>query len=275
MKRTTYIMIGAFVAGWLILVGDMLWTVSLKKAQSESDISFNGKQISQDLPPFKVVTFSQVDKYKQEYWKGITANIQITSSTNKENVFSYPEEMSSFLEARVEADTLKIDFNFPKANVEEDKDKHKHYRDFRVMAGDWKLVMAQPVDKIESRIMGLDMNLRKVSQDSLNIMMGQRAYSYVDSCCITSLKLGATRNVGDFFIKNSEIKNLYINLNEMWRWDIDSSTCKIDTEYLTGNKSANVTLQKGECRRMIWIPENENSTLEVMLTEKACVTIQK
>ena len=38
---------------------------------------------------------------------------------------------------------------------------------------------------------------------------------------------------------------------------------------------ANVQLQKGECERMIWIPEKNDSKLNVFLTGKACVTVME
>lgn len=275
MKRTTYIMIGVFVAGWILLVGGILWIINSGEMPTDSSVRFSGKQISRDLPPFKVVTFSQIDNYKQEYWKGIRACTQVTASANQQNVFSYPEEISSYMEVRVESDTLKIDFSFPEANVEKDGET-KHSSDLRVMAGDWKLVIAQPVEKIDNRIMGMDINLRRVVQDSLNLLAGQRAYTYVDSCCITSLRIGAAREIGQsLLIKHSEIKDLYIDLDAVWRWEIDAQTCNIDTEYLTGSKSANVILGKGECRRMIWIPKKDDTILEVKLTEKSCITLQK
>ena len=43
---------------------------------------------------------------------------------------------------------------------------------------------------------------------------------------------------------------------------------------LTG-QNASVQLQKGECRRMFWIPEKDDSKLKVTLTEKACVTVME
>lgn len=50
--------------------------------------------------------------------------------------------------------------------------------------------------------------------------------------------------------------------------------CHIGTEYLTAHY-ANVQLQKGECERMIWIPEKNDSKLNVSLTGKACVTVME
>ena len=44
--------------------------------------------------------------------------------------------------------------------------------------------------------------------------------------------------------------------------------------YLTG-QNASVQLQKGECRRMFWIPEKDDSKLKVTLTEKACVSVME
>ena len=74
--------------------------------------------------------------------------------------------------------------------------------------------------------------------------------------------------------QSGNINNLHLNLNRMNNWSVNVEECHIDTEYLTG-QNASVQLQKGECRRMFWIPEKDDSKLKVTLTEKACVTVME
>ena len=74
--------------------------------------------------------------------------------------------------------------------------------------------------------------------------------------------------------QSGTINNLYLNLGMMGNWSVNVEKCHIGTEYLTAHY-ANVQLQKGECERMIWIPEKNNSKLNVFLTGKACVTVME
>lgn len=74
--------------------------------------------------------------------------------------------------------------------------------------------------------------------------------------------------------QSGNINNLHLNLNRMNNWSVNVEEGHIDTEYLTG-QNASVQLQKGECRRMFWIPEKDDSKLKVTLTEKACVTVME
>ena len=93
----------------------------------------------------------------------------------------------------------------------------------------------------------------------------------IPSVFARSLDIRGGRNVE---FQSGNINNLHLNLNRMNNWSVNVEECHIDTEYLTG-QNASVQLQKGECRRMFWIPEKDDSKLKVTLTEKACVTVME
>ena len=94
----------------------------------------------------------------------------------------------------------------------------------------------------------------------------------VDSCDFAALQV--IRSGGNVDFQSGTINNLYLNLGMMGNWSVNVEKCHIGTEYLTAHY-ANVQLQKGECERMIWIPEKNDSKLNVFLTGKACVTVME
>ena len=165
----------------------------------------------------------------------------VLPSKGEKNTFSCSEKVNEYLKMTVMGDTLKIVLDYSLIDF--------------------------PQEFKESKYVGMitgDMQLNLTSKVECVIM--------VDSCDFRALSvIRGGRNVE---FQSGNINNLHLNLNRMNNWSVNVEECHIDTEYLTG-QNASVQLQKGECRRMFWIPEKDDSKLKVTLTEKACVTVME
>lgn len=139
-----------------------------------------------------------------------------------------------------------------------------------MVTGDIQLNLTSKVECVISDVYIQKMALRKLTKGSISIDTPNSIM--VDPCDFRTLSI--IRGDGNVEFQNGSINNLHLNLNRMNNWSIGAKEYHIDTEYLTG-QDASVQLQKGECRRVFWIPEKDDPKLKVTLIEKACVTIME
>lgn len=108
-----------------------------------------------------------------------------------------------------------------------------------------------------------DMNLdmRGVKCDNVALNVSARVIS-VDSCNIKSLTVANITNMGcRFDARNSTIKTLNVDLDNITDRVIEN--CNIDIENLTGSSIHRISVTKGECKEMNWVPKNEDASLRI------------
>ena len=66
MKRTTYILIGLFVAGLCVLVGGMFMIFCLGRPYISNQLNLQGEQITKEVPACRVVWLTQTRLYTPE-----------------------------------------------------------------------------------------------------------------------------------------------------------------------------------------------------------------
>ena len=78
MKRTTYILIGLFVAGLCVLVGGMFVMYCLGRPHFSNQINLQGEQLTKEIPACRVisVSYTHLDVYKRQVYS--SGNVQIT-----------------------------------------------------------------------------------------------------------------------------------------------------------------------------------------------------
>jgi hypothetical protein len=91
----------------------------------------------------------------------------------------------------------------------------------------------------------------------------------VEDCRINSLSACAE----SLHFNSGEVHDLYLNLDDIRRWDVETDSFHIDTEHLTGSREHRNTLQKGECRQVLWTPQTEKASLTLNLPEAAKIEI--
>ena len=66
MKRTTYILIGLFVAGLCVLVGGMFVMYCLGRPHFSNQINLQGEQLTKEIPACRVIWLAQTEMHTEE-----------------------------------------------------------------------------------------------------------------------------------------------------------------------------------------------------------------
>ena len=240
----------------------------LGKPYFSNQINLQGEQLVQELPTCRVIWMTQTEMNTEE--RGIwLANslLGVLPSKGEKNTFSCSEKVNEYLKMTVMGDTLKIVLDYSLIDFPQEFKESKYVG---MITGDMQLNLTSKVECVINDIYMQKIALKKLTKDSISIDTPNSIM--VDSCDFRALSvIRGGRNVE---FQSGNINNLHLNLNRMNNWSVNVEECHIDTEYLTG-QNASVQLQKGECRRMFWIPEKDDSKLKVTLTEKACVTVME
>lgn len=267
MKRTTYILIGLFIAGFIVLVGGILVTSFGGRPYDVDNIVLGGEQVTKEFPACRVIWLTQPVLEKEDYavWMANSC-LKVLPSEGEKNVFSCSKEANDYLTMKVTGDTLKITFDYP---MDKFSEKNKEQKSVGIVIGEWQLQMPSEVETIISDIRNQKLVFKNLSQDSLSIDVS--AFAAVEDC---NFKAFNVLRCGNYLnLQSGNIRDLYLYLDHIARWRVNPETCHIDTEYLTGD-DADVQLEKGECKRMFWIPAKEDAKLCVTLNEKSCITME-
>ena len=109
MKRTTYILIGLFVAGLCVLVGGMFMIFCLGRPYISNQLNLQGEQITKEVPACRVVWLTQTRLYTPErnVWLA-NSLLEVQPSKEGKNLFSCSKKVNDYLKMTVMGDTLKI-----------------------------------------------------------------------------------------------------------------------------------------------------------------------
>ena len=74
-------------------------------------------------------------------------------------------------------------------------------------------------------------------------------------------------------LNSGTVRNLYLNLDEIADWDVNTGSFHIDTEHLSGSRYHRCLLQKNECRRVFWTPLKDDASLSVELKQAVKIEV--
>lgn len=264
MKRTTYILIGALIIGFLVLIGGMLVVFSTGTSTS-SNVLLGGEEKMKELPSFRHIVISRPVMESDRYAVYIeNLSLAVTSATDERNTFSAPSDAFEHLDVKVENDTLKIYFDYTLDKLPAGIAQRRYAK---IDPGVWTLKAASKIETVTCGIEGTNLGLKHLAQDSLAVFANCEIA--VDSCRIASLNVLKAYKA-DF--RSGDIQCLYLDLDKVGNWFVDTARCRIEEEHLTGTGNS-VHLQKGECRRLFWTPKNADSELSVKLSEPSVIEI--
>lgn len=264
MKRTTYIIIGVFIAGWMLLVaGFFMLAATGRSYDHQGGIEMTENMDSLDVSGIKVLELVSHNEKKYIYAHGLLYIEQ--AKGEKANRFLYPKDASEYFDVKRKGDTLVVDFHLKLSHF---PDTSKQYR-LSAEKMNFSLKMAHPVQCIMSDARRMDIMLHKVDGDSLAIQ-ALKQYIRVDSC-----KLGALNIAGavDVDVYQSEIQDIYLDLDPIDRWSIRD--CRIGTEHLRGKGNPRCSLEGGECKQVIWTPKTEDAKLNMTFHQPVIIKVRE
>ena len=91
----------------------------------------------------------------------------------------------------------------------------------------------------------------------------------LEDCHVTALAAQAQ----SLHFNSGTVRNLYLNLDEIADWDVNTGSFHIDTEHLSGSRYHRCLLQKNECRRVFWTPLKDDASLSVELKQAVKIEV--
>ena len=265
MKRTTYILIGLLGAGLLVLIGGMVILSFFGDKTTRNAISLDGEQIEMKLNGIHAVkVLASVNQDTELRRMIVDGEMAIVNSPEAGNEFiSFPK--SKYVNVMQRNDTLFVELNMESNKFSEEE---LHGRYFFIEGFNFKLSVDSTLNSISTNLKNAKLNLKDMHSDSLSIYAGGQHVS-LDSCRFRSLAIEGS-GCG-IYAKGSKIENFYLNMDGVNNWTFENS--EIGTEFLTGSGSHWNDLQKGECRRVVWMPKTKDAELKVTLREKSVIDV--
>lgn len=268
MKRTTYILIGIFFTGLLVLIATFFVLFSFKD-HKRAEFAFVGKAVERNIGSFHVVDFTMKLGYEDYLWinAGNENGLIISPSMGGQNVLTYPEDLEKYLSIEMKRDTLRLMIDLSEM-IRQDGQSRKQRRWNAVSGLGVNLTADSAFTALRSDVSVMRVYLQAINRDSMFL---QTYGVNLDTCNFRSLMVDRAYNLT---MSKSNVSNLYLNLNSSI-YHPEFSECQIDTEYLIGDSYVDYRLDKKECRRMFWLPQDEDAKLRITLEDKACVLFQE
>lgn len=267
MKRTTYIIIGMLFAGAILVIGTLTSIFSTGITWEESFLDIKGERTSKQMPECRVVhLMSKVEAkdLEERYVSFDQTTLKIGPTDSLTGSLTYTSELNNYMEWKTAGDTLQIYFSFPTDKLAPQYQKMKW---LRVRCEAIQMNIPQGVEEIISENYNMHTQFADLSRDSLAFKT--QGTTIINDCQIKSLSAKAPT----LHFQSGQVDSLYLNLDFITEWTVDSDSFHIDTEHLSGSYEPNCYLQKNECRQVLWTPLSGKAQLHIKLKEKARINV--
>lgn len=275
MKRTTYIMIGMLIAGVAMVCGLMFYVVDRNVAQKGNFMEIGGERKTVQLPSCRVLKLTQPPVVWKQKKEGIIeaerifsfkeVPLEVTAGDSlQQGSFSYAGDMEAFMSMASVGDTLLVTFDFPKDKLEQ------HLQNIiliKVRSEGMSLKLPASVQTVLVDVEDMETSFKGMGCDTLSFRV--RDLARVENCRVTSLAAQAET----LRFNSGEVRNLYLNLDEIADWRVDTDSFRIDTEHLSGSRHHRCLLQKDECRRVLWTPQKDGASLNMELKQAVKIEV--
>lgn len=190
--------------------------------------------------------------------------LEVTADSLQQGSFSYAGDMEAFMSMTSVGDTLLVTFDFP-----EDKLVQHLQNDIwiRVRSEGMELRLPAEVQAVVVDVEDMETNFYGLRCDTLSFRT--RDLARLEDCHVTALAAQAQ----SLHLNSGTVRNLYLNLDEIADWDVNTGSFHIDTEHLSGSRYHRCLLQKNECRRVCWTPLKDDASLSVELKQAVKIEV--
>lgn len=269
MKRTTYIIIGMLFAGAILVIGTLTSIFNTSITWEESFLDIKGERTSRQMPECRVVHLMwkvEAQDLGKRHVSFDQTTLKIGPTDSLTGSLTYSSELNNYMEWKTVGDTLQIYFSFPTDKLAPQYQKLKW---LRVRCEAIQMNIPQGVEEIISESYNMHTQFAGLSRDSLAFKT--QGTTIINDCQIKSLSAKAPT----LHFQSGQVDSLYLNLDFITEWTVDTDSFHIDTEHLSGSYEPNCYLQKDECRQVLWTPLSEKAQLHIKLKEKAKINIIK
>lgn len=273
MKRTTYIIFGMLLAGLVVVISCVIYSSMQVVKWEDSIMTIGGEKKTVQLPECKAVKLvaerdvlgisrNGIIEIRMANFYNLPLNICQASTAN--GTLAYASDMDKYMTLDTSNDTLIILFNFSKDKLEK---KYQNMRLLSVHSEAMTLSLPTHVQSIVSNLESQKTTFRDLNRDTLFFSVND---ADVANCRFRAL----CTSKGEVNFNSGEVENLHLHLDRIRSWRVNTDSFHIDTAYLYARGREECTLNKGECRQVVWMPQSENASLYLRVKEGARVSLE-
>lgn len=269
MKRTTYIILGVLLALLAGMSATIIYWGTHSGSVSDMTIRLEGEERMRPLPVCKVIRF-QMDKtlYKYDgkndfhyYFTLNNAHLIVTPADTATGSFSYAADMEEFMSFKAYGDTLDVVFSFPPEELQKRMPEGKIVPSFILRTSPFSLRLPESVECLNGEML-YAVELQDLQRDSLAIDFSDSpATVFVQNSRFRALSVLAHQ----LDLVSGSVDHLYLNLDELYSFEVKTDSFRIDTEYLSGSRNADFQADPQECRRILWNPLSKETKLNLKM----------
>ena len=279
MKRTTYIILGVLLALLAGMSATIIYWGTHSGSASDMAVRLEGEERVRPLPACKVIRF-QVDKtlYKYDgrddftyYFTLNTAHLIVTPADTATGSFSYASDMEEFMSFKAHGDTLDVVFSFPPEELQKRMPEGKIVPSFILQTSPFSLRLPESVECLNGEML-YAVELQDLQRDSLAIDFSDSpATVFVQNSRFRALS-ALSRQLR---LNSGSVDRLYLNLDELYSFEVTTDSFRIDTEYLSGSRNVDFQADPQECRRILWNPLSEKAKLNLKMKNPSEILLRE
>lgn len=279
MKRTTYVILGvllALLAGMSVTI--IYWGTHSGSA-SDMTIRLEGEERVRPLPACKVIRF-RMDRmlHKQggndelNYYLAVNnIRLKVTSADTAAGSFFYVADIEEFMNFQSQGDTLDIVFSFPPEKLKKKMPQGKIPSYFNLQAEPLELRLPESVEYLKGEVFDA-VELQDLQRDSL-------AIDFFDGPATVSVQNSHFRALSalsrQLCLNSGSVDRLYLNLDGLYNFKVETDSFRIDTEYLSGSRNVDFQADPQECCRILWNPLSKNAKLNLKMKNPSEILLRE
>lgn len=279
MKRTTYIILGVLLALLAGMSATIIYWGTHSGSASDMTVRLEGEERMRPLPACKVIRF-RMDRmlHKQggndelNYYLAVNnIRLKVTSADTATGSFFYVADIEEFMDFQSQGDTLDIVFSFPPEKLKKKMPQGKIPSYFNLQAEPLELRLPESVECLNGEML-YAVELQDLQRDSLAIDFSDSpATVFVQNSHFRALSALSRQ----LCLNSGSVDHLYLNLDELYSFEVKTDSFRIDTEYLSGSKNVDFQADLQECRRILWNPLSENAKLNLKIKNPSEILLRE
>lgn len=279
MKRTTYIILGVLLALLAGMSATIIYWGTHSGSASDMTVRLEGEERVRPLPACKVIRF-RMDRmlHKQggndelNYYLAVNnIRLKVTSADTATGSFFYVADIEEFMDFQSQGDTLDIVFSFPTEKLKKKMPQGKIPSYFNLQAEPLELRLPESVEYLKGEVFDA-VELQDLQRDSLAIdFFDGPATVFVQNSHFRALSALSRQ----LCLNSGSVDRLYLNLDGLYNFKVETDSFRIDTEYLSGSRNVDFQADPQECRRILWNPLSKNAKLNLKMKNPSEILLRE
>lgn len=279
MKRTTYVILGVLLALLAGMSATIIYWGTHSGSASDITVRLEGEERMRPLPACKVIRF-RMDRmlHKQggndelNYYLAVNnIRLKVTSADTATGSFFYVADIEEFMHFQSQGDTLDIVFSFPPEKLKKKMPQGKIPSYFNLQAEPLELRLPESVEYLKGEVFDA-VELQDLQRDSLFI-------DFFDGPATVSVQNSHFRALSalsrQLCLNSGSVDRLYLNLDGLYNFKVETDSFRIDTEYLSGSRNVDFQADPQECRRILWNPLSKNAKLNLKMKNPSEILLRE